>query len=116
MTVSINGITIPLSIRDTGSYAYVPFADSTENGLGETISAGLPSITWTFPVLYPVDFGWWVTTVLGGANYLKAPAVLLTDLDVEVTYTQVIVRRPTYSGRINGLYQSVVVKIDTMKL
>jgi hypothetical protein len=116
VTASINGITIPLSIRDIGSYAYVPFSESTENGLGESITAGLPSVTWTFPVMYPVDFGWWVTTLLGGANYLKAAAVLPNDIDVEVTYTQVIVRRPTYSGRINGLYQSVVVKIDTMKI
>jgi hypothetical protein len=116
MTVSINGIAIPASIRDIGSYAYVPFSESSENGLGETISAGLPSVTWTFPVLYPVDYGWWCTTLLAGALYLKAAAVLPTDLDVEVTYTQVIVRRPTYNGRINGLYQNVVVKIDTMKI
>jgi hypothetical protein len=116
MTASINGTAIPVTIRDIGSYVWLPFSESSENGLGETISAGLPSATWTFPVLYPVDYGWWCTTLLAGALYLKAPAVLPNDLDVEVTYTQVIVRRPTYNGRINGLYQNVVVKIDTMKI
>lgn len=114
--ISINGIAIPVTIRDIGSYVWVAFSDERQNGLGETVVAGLPSVTWTFPVLYPTDFGWWTTTLLAGAFYLKAPAVLPNDLDTEVTYSQVIVRRPTYSGRQNGLYQSVVVKIDTMKV
>lgn len=116
MTASINAIAIPVTIRDIGSYVWVAYADERQNGLGETIVAGLPSVTWTFPLLYPVDFAWWTTTLLGGAYYLKAIAVLPNDLDVEISYSQVIVRRPTYNGRVNGLYQNVVVKIDTMKV
>jgi hypothetical protein len=116
MTISINGSAIPVSIRDIGSYVWVAFSEERQNGLGETVTAGLPSVTWTFPILYPVDFAWWATTLLAGAFYLKADAVLPNDLDTEISYSQVIVRRPTYSGRQNGLYQNVVVKIDTMKV
>jgi len=116
MTISINGSVVPISIRDTGSYVWIPFSDERQNGLGETVTAGLPSVTWTFPILYAVDYAWWVTTLLNDSYYLKADAILPNDLNVEIAYSQVIVRRPTYGGRLNGLYQNVVVKIDTMKV
>ena len=114
MAPSINGIAIPQSIREIGSYMYLPFEVSQQNGLGESITVGLPTVKWTFPLLYPADYGWWVTTLLAGAAYRKCAAVLVNDLDVEVTYQQVIVRRPTYTGRQNGLYRDVSVTIDNM--
>lgn len=116
MTASLNSIAIPLAIRDIGSYVWTAFVEERQNGLAETVTAGLPAVTWTFPVLYPVDFAWWTTTLLNGGYYIKCVAVLPNDLDVEISYSQVIVRRPTYNGRVNGLYQNVVVKIDTMKV
>lgn len=114
MTASINGVTIPLGIRDLGSYVYTPYSDSVENGLGETITSGLPSVTWTFGSMEPANFAWLTTTLLGGALFLRSAAVLPTDLDVELAWSSVVTRRPTYSRRMNGRYLDVVVRIDTM--
>lgn len=115
MTVSINSITIPTPMRDRGSYVYSRNSAEVINGLGETTTAGLPSAVWTFPSLSPTEYAWWVTTLLGGANYIKCAAVLWNALDVETSYSQVIVRHPKPpEGRKNGRYRNVQIIIDTM--
>lgn len=115
MAISINSITVPQRIRERGIYVYTRASQEVVNGLGETITAGLPSVVWTFPSLSPTDYAWWATTVLGGAAYKKCPAVLWNDLDVETSYSQVIVRYPKPpEGRRNGYYRNVQIVIDTM--
>jgi hypothetical protein len=115
MTVSINGVTIPTSpdIRDNGSYVWLP-GESHENGLGVTVSAGLPSATWRFTFLEKAGFTWFTTTILAGALSRSVSAVLLDDKDNEIAYSSVVVRYPTYSRRQNGGYIDVEVVIDTM--
>ncbi|MCC6457284.1 MAG: hypothetical protein IT328_20185 [Caldilineaceae bacterium] len=115
MTISLNGITVPQSIRERGSYVYTRSSQEVVNGLGETITAGLPSVVWTFNSLPPTDYAWWVTTLLGGAAYKKCAAVLWDDKDVETSFSQVIVRYPKPpEGRKNGRYRNVQIVIDTM--
>jgi hypothetical protein len=115
MTVSINGITIPTPMRDRGEYVYSRNSSEVINGVGETVTAGLPSAVWTFSSLSPSEYTWWVTTLLGGANYIKCAAVLWDDKDVETSFSQVIVRYPKPpQGRKNGRYKSVQIIIDTM--
>lgn len=116
MTISINSIPVPTTpnIRNNGDYVYVPFSETVENGLGETVTAGLAHATWRFSVLEQSAWIWWVTTLMAGAVSLRCPAVLLDDKDVETSFSSVVVRYPTYSKRVNGLYMDVVVEIDSM--
>jgi len=115
MTVSINSITIPAPMRDRGSYVYDRFPTREDNGLGETVTAGLPSAVWTFNNLSPTEYAWWVTTLLAGVASLQCAAVLWDDKDVETNFTSVIVRYPKApEGRKNGRYRNVQIIIDTM--
>lgn len=114
MAITINGVQVIADVRDVGNYVYLPYAEITDNGLGQTTTAGLPSATWTFPQMEKAGFNWIVTTLMAGAGYLSVPAVLLNDLDVETSFSSVIVRRPTYSGRSNGRYLNVEWRFDTM--
>lgn len=116
MAISINGVAVPADIRDQGEYIYRKFTVSNDNGLGETVTAGLPSATWSFSSLQPSQYKWWVNTLLAGANYLRCPAVLPNNVDVEVSFSHVIVRYPTYSSRKNGIYWDVVVEIELMEV
>lgn len=114
MAPSINGINIPASVRDVGNYIPTPYTEITNNGLGATVTAGLASVTWTFNSLEKTGFVWIATTLMAGANFLSCPAVLPDDLDNEISYSSVIVRRPTFNRRANGLYIDVQWRIDTM--
>lgn len=114
MAISINGIAVPQAIRERGSYVYYAGVEMVQNGLGETKSAGLPYVEWRFNSLSQPNYTWWVTTLLGGALSKRCPAVLWNDLDVEVSYSGVTVRRPTYQRRANNRYYDVTVRIDTM--
>lgn len=114
MTISINSVTVPQRIRERGHYVYEPYTSEVFNGLGETITAGLPRVTWRFTSLSIDDYTWWVTTLMSGANYVKVAAVLWNDLDVETSFSQVVVRRPKYTRRANGRYQDVTIVIDSM--
>lgn len=116
MTLSINGVPLPLSpsVRDSGNYVYAPFAESRENGLDETVVAGLPTATWTYSVMEPDAYRWWTTTLMAGAFSLRCPAVLPDNNDVETSFDSVAVRYPTYGRRVNGQYYDVTVKIESM--
>lgn len=116
MTVSINGIQVPPDIRDQGEYIFYPVTESTENGLGETVTAGLPRATWRFSSLQPTQYKWFVTTLMAGALFLRCPAVLPNNVDVEVSYSTVLMRYPTYSSRKNGIYWDVVVEFELMEV
>lgn len=115
MTVSINSITIPTPMRERGSYVYERNSAEVINGLGETVTAGLPRVIWTFPSLSPTEYAWWTTTLLNGANSLRCAAVLWDDHDVETNFSSVVVRYPKPpEGRRNGRYRNVQIIIDSM--
>lgn len=116
MTTTINGIVVPADIREQGDYVYRPFVVSNDNGLGETVSAGLPSATWRFPSLQPSQFKWWINTLFAGAIFLRCPAILPNNVDVEVAFSTVLVRYPTYTSRKNGIYWDVVVEFELMEV
>jgi hypothetical protein len=115
MTVSLNGITIPTTpdIRDNGSYVYTR-GETHENGLGDTVVTGLPSVTWRFSFMEKDAYQWFTVTILAGAASLRCPAHILDDNDTEITYSSVVIRYPTYAKRQNGGYVDVEVVIDSL--
>lgn len=115
MTVSINGTQIPAPMRDRGFPIPKRFGEKVDNGLAETVTAGLASLTWTFPSMSLADWQWWTTTILNGQPSLQCPAVLWNDQRVETSYSSVIVRYPDPPDKVrNGRLYNVVIKIDTM--
>lgn len=114
MTVSINSVTIPQSIRERGKYIHTRHLETKSNGAGAAVTAGTRRSEWTFKSLKASDYAWWVTTLLGGAPSLTAAAVLWDDLDVETSFSTVTVHYPTYDDRRNGRYWNVKIVIDTM--
>lgn len=113
---SINGVTIPATIDNHGSYKYTPAEIVGKNGLGELVVAGFASITWTFPYMTFSDFDWWRVTLLTNLRYRRFTAAQLWDDGRTLTsFTNCIVNRPTYEKISSGAYTNVTVLIEQLQ-
>jgi hypothetical protein len=112
----INSITIPTSFDTKGVYVAKPPEIVGVDGEGIPIQAGYSSVTWTFDLLSATDYAWWVTTLLAGAPGARfTTAQLYNHLNTLTTYTNIVVKRPTFGGVVHStLYQDVVVEISQL--
>lgn len=112
MTLSIGGVTIPTSMRDSGEYFFDP-GSTIRNGQGLTITKGLAVVTWRWTFLTQANYLWWCNTLLTGARSKAfGSATLWNDLYVEQAFTGCIVRRPTFRTYRNAFVHDVELVID----
>ncbi len=112
----INSITIPTTFDTRGVYVAKPPEIVGVDGNGVPIAAGYASVMWTFELLSATDYAWWVTTLLGGvAGARFTTAQIYNHLNTLTTYTNIVVKRPTFGGVIHSaLYSDVVVEITQL--
>lgn len=118
MTVKINSIDIPLSMRNrAANYLYMPGIPMGRNGLGEVITAGGGVVTWTWAQLDQTEFTWWMTTILGGLQSKEFTGssgiiVLYDETHAEKSFSHGIVMAPQYQGYSGVSYHGVTIQID----
>ena len=98
------------------NYLFEPGIPVCRNGLGEVVVAGGARVTWTWAVLTPAEYNSLVTTLCLGRPSLRCEAIngitLYNDLQVEQTFSNCVVIRPTYKEFSADLYREVTLVID----
>src|SRR5687768_15688534 len=111
----INSITIPTSMDNRGVYVARAPEIVGVDGEGVPIQAGYSTLTWTYDIMTIAEYTWWTTTLLGGAPGARfTTAQLYNHAAVLTTYTNIVVKRPTFGGIDSGLYHDVVIEITQL--
>ena len=111
MTVSLNTVTIPESIRTRGRYQFKR-AEMRKSASGVGYRAGTQSVTWTWAIMEQSDWNWWVTQCAGNPSLTLTAAVLWDDGNTEQSFTAGELYWPTNGGVEGAAYIDVVVQID----
>jgi hypothetical protein len=111
MTVSVNGTTIPESIRTRGRYQFKR-AELRKSAVGVGYRAGTQSVTWSFSIMEASDWNWWVARCSGNPSVTLTSAVLWDDANIEQSFTSGELYWPTNEGVEGAAYVNVIVQID----
>ena len=103
MAIQIGGIAMPLTMSGRAqTYNFTRGEIIARNGMGEAITGGFPTVSWTWAALDQTEFAWLITTLLLGQVSRTFSAtdstVLYNELWAEEAFDYCIVLRPTYKG------------------
>jgi hypothetical protein len=98
------------------SYLFEPGLPVCRNGLGEVVVAGGARVTWTWAVLTSDEYKFLVRDLCQWRPSLRWEVIngisLYNDLQVEQTFSNCVVLRPTYKEFSSDLYREVTLIID----
>ena len=119
MTIQVGGKLLESTMVGRAlNYVFEPGQIACRNGLGEAVLAGGARVTWTWAVLTPKEYRCLVHDlcqdkasqrweVIGGT-------ILYNDQQVEQTFSNCVVLRPTYKEFSGDLYRDVTLVIDSL--
>lgn len=111
--MQINSITLPTNTFAQAAYKWSEPVILGYTGTGAPITANDgATLELTYPRMHPDDWDFWVTTILGGADYAEFSQAQLYDNDGTLTtYTHCIVYKPVRGRWDNGYHGDTVVLI-----
>ncbi len=117
----IGGTTIPSAypgyMADKGSYKFERAEVVGRDGEGNDITAGYAKLTWSWEALTYDEYGWWVTTLLAGAqSVVFNSAQLYNHVPTLTTYSHCVVHAPTFEAFNSGEVRGVTVVIDDLRV
>lgn len=111
----INGVTIPTTLDNRGTYIFEPPAVVRKNGKGLAVTGGYSKLTWRWARMKQSDWNWWCTTILTGlASKQFSSAQLYNHMNVLTTFSNVVVNRPTFEKVSGARYINVQIEITNI--
>ena len=119
MTIKVGSKEFPLPMGGRAlSYVFEPGQVACRNGLGEVQLAGGARVTWTWAVLTVQEYRFLVEDLCQWKASQRWEAIngitLYNDLQVEQTFSNCVVLRPTYKEFSGDLYRDVTLVIDSL--